>query len=63
MTPRLLYDLMSVLQLLHTGRTHVAAEALATVIRENGGRVPTAPVIAFPKPEPAEKPVWMRPGA
>jgi hypothetical protein len=62
MTGRDLYDLLSVLQMLHQGRAHAAAEALAAVIRENGCYIPMAPAIAGPKPAP-ELPTWMRPGA
>ena len=58
MTPRLLHDLMSVLQALHEGRAHAAAEALADLIREHGGTVPADGAEA-----PMKKPIWMERGA
>lgn len=61
MTPRLRHDLLSALVLLRSGRPDAAREAIERVIRENGGCVPTGPVIEFKAPR--EAPVWMRPSA
>jgi hypothetical protein len=61
MTPRTMLDLLSALQLLQTGRTNEAREVIETVVRENGGCLPTAPVIAFARPE-TPRPLWMRSG-
>ena len=47
MSPRRLYDLLSALHMLHSGRAHEGTEALADAIREHG-RVPVHP------------PVWMQ---
>lgn len=53
-------DLVAALQMLRTGRANEAREVIERVVRENGGCVPTAPVIAFKEPE---RPLWMRSGA
>lgn len=57
MSPRLLYDLLIVLQLQHSGRARAAAEKLADVIREHHGCIPAAVIEAK---APVEKPLWMR---
>jgi hypothetical protein len=61
---RALYDMLSALLLLRSGRAQGAAERLEMAIREAGGVLPTGPVIEGPKPAPQpELASWMRPGA